>query len=66
MAKGVVHLLEAVQIDEHHRQVHLLSIRHHDELGETVLAKQGAVGKSGQRVVISLSPDGFLLDVSVR
>ena len=59
VAEGVVHFLEAVQVDEHHRDAVVGAVGALDEFGQPVV-EQAAVGQAGERVVVGLHPDqGF-------
>ena len=59
MAEGVVHQLEAVDIDEHHRQRPGAALRLGDREFEPVL-EQHAVGQMGELVVVGLEGDDLL------
>ncbi|GBD41579.1 hypothetical protein HRbin39_00963 [bacterium HR39] len=58
-AEGVVDQLEAVEIDQHHRQHLTVAPRPLDGLAEAV-ERQQAVGQTGERVVVGERPDGLL------
>jgi hypothetical protein len=51
VAEGVVHQLEAVEVEEEHGDVALLAARGHDRLRQAVL-HEPAVGQPGERVVV--------------
>ncbi|MNS98001.1 hypothetical protein D3C72_1323520 [compost metagenome] len=59
MAEGIVHLLEAIQVDEQQRQRILRAARTLDLLLQPV-EEQAAVGQIRERIEIRLVPDDFL------
>jgi hypothetical protein len=59
VAEGVVDQLEAVQVDEHHRELGLLALGLDHGQAEPVL-EQDAVRQVGQDVVVGLVGDDFL------
>jgi hypothetical protein len=59
VAERVVHDLEAVEVQEQHRDVALLAARGHDRLVQAVL-HEAPVGQPGERVVVRHVVDGAL------
>ncbi len=59
MAEGIVHLLEAIQVDEQQRQ-HILRAARTLDLLLQLVEEQAAVGQIRERIEIRLVPDDFL------
>ena len=64
MPEGVVDLLEAVEIDQQHRQALVIAMRAQDRLLQSI-EEQRAVGKIGQRVVIGEIGDALVGQVTL-
>ncbi len=64
MAERVVHFLEAVEVDEQHRQLAAAALAQAHLLAQ-VMQQQMTVRQIGQRVVVGLPPDGLFVDLLV-
>ena len=63
--QGVVHQLEAVQVEEEHREHPIVAVGEHQRLLQ-LLQEEAAVGEPGQGVVVGEQPDLLLGVLSFR
>ena len=61
VAQGVVDVLEAIEVDEHHGEPRAVARRRVDRLLQAVV-QQRAVGEPGERIVVGLLLDARLVD----
>jgi hypothetical protein len=65
VAERVVHVLEVVEVEEHHGDLNAAALRLRDRLRHPV-AEHGAVGQAGQHVVLRQVADALLVVLALR